>query len=96
MPLGLATGIGPRLNHTDSSSKASPRDHVVIGPQPTSLGIYDPRVAQLFEVMGERGLGDVEQGHELAHASLSGVLAQDIDELQSNGIAERLGDRRHV
>ena len=40
-------------------------------------------------------LGEVEQRHELAHADLAGVLAQHVDELQADGIAQRLGDLRH-
>jgi hypothetical protein len=46
-------------------------------------------------VVGERGLGDAEQRHQLAHAHLPGVLAQHVDELQADAVAERLGDRRH-
>ena len=33
--------------------------------------------------------------HELAHADLAGVLAQHVDELQSDRIAERLGHLGH-
>ena len=44
----------------------------------------------------ERGLGDVEQRHELAHADLAGVLAQHVDELQADRVAERLGDFGHA
>ena len=37
--------------------------------------------ARSLEVMGERGLGDVEQWHELADADLAGVVAQHVHEL---------------
>jgi hypothetical protein len=47
-------------------------------------------------VVRERGLGDVEQGHELAHADLAGVPAQDVHDLQADGVAERLRDLRHA
>ena len=43
----------------------------------------------------ERGLGDVEQRHQLAHADLAGVLAQHVDELEPDRVAERLGDLGH-
>ena len=42
------------------------------------------------------GWRDVEERHELAHADLAGVLAQDVDELQADRIAERLGDVRQA
>jgi hypothetical protein len=42
--------------------------------------------------MAERRLGDVEERDELANAHLAGVLAQNIEELQPDWIAERLGD----
>ena len=41
------------------------------------------------------GCDDVEQRHELADAHLAGVLAQHVDELQPDRVAERLGDLRH-
>ena len=44
----------------------------------------------------EGGLGDVEQRHQLAHADLAGVLAQHVDELQADRVAERLGDLGHA
>ena len=44
----------------------------------------------------ERGLRDVEQRHELADADLAGVLAQHVDELQPDRVAERLGDGGHA
>ena len=68
-------------------------DHVVVGPQALSLGVHDPGVAQLLQVVGERGLGDVEQRHQLADADLAGVLAQHVHQLQADRVAERL---RHV
>ena len=37
-------------------------------------------------------LGDVEQRHQLAHADLAGVLAQHVDELQPDRVAEGLRD----
>jgi hypothetical protein len=45
--------------------------------------------------MRDGRLGEVKQGHKLTHAHLSGVLAQNVDELQPYWIAERLGDLRH-
>ena len=71
-------------------------DDVVVGPQPAALGVDDAGLAQLLEVVAEGGLGDVEERHELAHADLAGVLAQHVDELQADGVAQRLGDRRHA
>jgi len=47
-------------------------------------------------VVRERGLRDVEQRHELAHADLPGVLTQDIDELQADRIAEGLRHLGHA
>ena len=55
-----------------------------------------PGVAELLEVVRERGLGDVEQRHQLAHADLARVLAQHVDELQADRVAERLGDLGHA
>ena len=46
-------------------------------------------------MVGERGLRDVEQRNQLADADLAGVLAQDVDELQADRVAERLGDLGH-
>ena len=37
----------------------------------------------------------IEVMHELAHADLAGVLAQDVDKLQADRVAERLGDLGH-
>src|SRR4051794_7048040 len=65
---------------------------VVVGPQAATLGVDDAGLAQLLEVVRERGLGDVEQRHELAHADLAGVLAQHVHELEADRVAERLGD----
>ena len=41
-------------------------------------------------------LGDVEQRDELADADLARVLAQHVDELQPDRVAERLGDLGHA
>jgi len=49
-----------------------------------ALRVNDPRGAQLADVVRERGLSDVEQRDELAHADLPGVAAQHVDELQAN------------
>ena len=68
---------------------------VVVGPQAAPLGVDDAGLAQLLEVVRERGLGDVEQRDELAHADLAGVLAQHVDELEPDRVAERLGDVGH-
>ena len=46
-------------------------------------------------MVGERGLGDVEQRHQLADADLAGVLAQHVHELQADRVAEGLGDLGH-
>jgi hypothetical protein len=51
---------------------------------------------QLLEVVGKGGLGDIEQRHELAHAHLAGMLAEDVNELQAYRVAERLGDLGHA
>ena len=88
---GLRVG---QLSHVVSSSSA-PGTDVVVGPQPAALAVDDPGVAELLEVVRQRGLGDVEQRHELADADLAGVLAQDVDELEPNRVAERLGDLGH-
>src|SRR5947209_5341169 len=69
------------------------RADVVVGPQAAALGVDDAGVAQLLQVVRERGLGDVEQRHELADADLPGVLAQDVDQLQADRVAERFRHR---
>ena len=46
-------------------------EDVVVGPQPAALGVDDAGLAQLLEMMRERGLGDVEQRHQLADADLA-------------------------
>ena len=46
--------------------------------------------------MAERRLSDVEQRHQLAHAHLARVLAQHVDELQADRIAQRLRDLGHA
>jgi hypothetical protein len=42
----------------------------LLGPQALALGVHDPGVAELLEVVRERRLRDVEQWHELADADL--------------------------
>jgi arsenate reductase len=46
-------------------------------------------------VVRDGGLGEVEEGNELADADLARVLAQDVDELHADRITQRLGDVRH-
>ena len=46
-------------------------------------------------MVGDGRLGDLEERDELADADLPGVLSQDVDELEADRVAERLGDRRH-
>jgi glycerol uptake facilitator-like aquaporin len=46
-------------------------------------------------MMGEGRLSNIEQGHELAYTDLPGVLAQHVDELQADRVAESLGDFGH-
>jgi hypothetical protein len=46
-------------------------------------------------MVGDGRLGQVEEGDELAHADLAGVLSQDVDELEPDRVAERLGDAGH-
>src|SRR6185312_17124380 len=70
-------------------------DYVVVGPQAAALGVDDSCGAQLAKMVRKRGLGDVEQRHQLAHADLPGVAAQYIDELQADRVAKRLGDLGH-
>ena len=55
-----------------------------------------PGVAELLEVVRERGLGDVEERDELVDADLAGVLAQHVDELKPDRVAERLGHGGHA
>ncbi len=47
-------------------------------------------------MVGERGLRDVEQRHQLADADLSGVLAQHVHELQADRVTECLCDLGHA
>ena len=47
-------------------------------------------------MVGDRGLGEVEERDQLADADFSGVLAQDINELHPHRVAERLGDLGHA
>jgi antitoxin (DNA-binding transcriptional repressor) of toxin-antitoxin stability system len=51
------------------------REHVVIRPQATALAVDDPGRPELLEMVRQRRLRDVKQGHELAHADLARVLA---------------------
>ena len=44
----------------------------------------------------ERGLRDIEQRHQLAHADLPGVLAKHVHQLKANGIAESLRHLGHA
>jgi hypothetical protein len=68
---------------------------VIKGPQPPALGVDDPRLAQHLEVVGDRRLGELEQRYELADTDLAGMLSEHVDELEADGVAERLGDRGH-
>jgi hypothetical protein len=66
--------------------------YVVEGPQAAPLDPDYAGVAQLLEVMRERGLGDVEQRDELAHADPARVLAEHVDELDADRVGQRAGD----
>ena len=46
-------------------------------------------------MVGDGRLADVEQRNQLADADLAGVLAQDVDELHPDRVAQGLGDLRH-
>jgi len=61
-----------------------------------ALGVDDPGVAELLQVVGERGLGDVEQRDELAHADLACVFAKHVDELQADRVPQGLCDLGHA
>ena len=50
-----------------------------------------PASRSTFRWCETRGLGEVEQRHELADADLARVLAQHVDELEADRIAEGLG-----
>ena len=43
-------------------------------------------------MVGDGRLRELEERHQLADADLAGVLAEDVDQLHPDGIAERLGD----
>jgi hypothetical protein len=45
--------------------------------------------------MRDGRLGELEQWDQLAHAHLAGVLAEHVHQLESDRVAERLGDRGH-
>jgi len=49
-------------------------------------------------VVGNGGLREIEERDQLAHAHLPGVLAQHVDELQADWVAESLSGprRRHL
>ena len=47
-------------------------------------------------MVGDRGLGEVEERHQLADAHLAGVLSQHVDQLHPHRIAERLGHLGHA
>src|SRR6185437_17153003 len=45
--------------------------------------------------MRDRRLGEIEEGDQLADADLAGVPSQHVDELQSDRVAQGLGDLGH-
>ncbi len=61
-----------------------------------ALGVHDAGVAELLEMVGERGLGDVEQRHQLTDADPAGVPAQNVHELQADRVTKGLGDLSHA
>ena len=60
-----------------------------------ALGVDDPHVTELLQMMGERRLRDVEQRHQLAHADLACVFAKHVDQLQPDRITHGLCDLGH-
>src|SRR6266700_1933678 len=68
-------------------------EDVIVGPEPLALRADQGGLAQHLEVMGDGGLGEVEERDQFADAHLPGVLAQHVNELQPDGVAEGLGDR---
>src|SRR5215218_7027248 len=72
------------------------RQDEVVSPQPAPLGVEDPGVTQHLQVMGDGGLGQIEQRDELAHANLAGVLPEYVDELKADRVSERLGNQGHA
>jgi len=46
-------------------------------------------------MVGDGRLGEVEERHQLADAHLPGMLAEHVDELQADRVAQCLGDRGH-
>jgi hypothetical protein len=46
-------------------------------------------------VVGDGGLGEVEEGDQLADADFAGVFAEDVDQLEADGVAQGLGYCRH-
>ena len=73
-----------------------PGHHVVVRPQALTLTVDDTCVPQDLEVVRDRRLPHVEQRRQLTHAHLARVPAQHIDQLHPDGVAQRLGDRRHA
>jgi hypothetical protein len=47
-------------------------------------------------MVGNRGLGEVEERDQLADADLAGVLAEDVDELHAYRVAKGLGHCGHA
>ena len=46
--------------------------------------------------MGDGGLGEVEERHELTDANLAGVLSKHVHELHPDRIAQSFGDAAHA
>jgi arsenate reductase (thioredoxin) len=57
-----------------------------------TLGADQTGLAQDLEVMRHRRLREFEEGDQLAHADLAGVLLEHVDELQARRVAQGLGD----
>ena len=94
-------GVAPANGSADTRCSAQPcgkfgqrvGDDVVVGPEPLALRAHQGGLAQHLEVMGDCGLGEVEERDQVADAHLPGVLAQHVNELQPDRVAEGLGDR---
>ena len=84
-----------QLSHRDELLQWSGID-VVVGPEASALRVHDAGIAQHLEMVRERGLGHLEQRHELAHADLARVLAEHVHQLQADRISQRLGAGRHL
>src|SRR3954454_16144794 len=50
------------------------RDHPVVDPGATPLAVHQPGLAQHAEVVGDRGLLNVERAQQVAHADLASAL----------------------